>query len=142
MDLLNTFVYWLHFMGLTLGGVAAFGIPLTAARIPGADPAARPALAQLIEIFSKVGSSGMGLLILTGVIMVFTKIGGFGGQSPWFYAKLAFLVVLIGVIIVGKKLGARAMKGDAAAAAQARNMSKVGILLQAAVILSAVKAFG
>lgn len=142
MDILNTLVYWLHFMGLALGGVAAFGIPLTSARIPGAEPAARPALAQVIEVFSKVGSAGIGILILTGIIMIFTKLGGIAGQSPWFYGKLVLVVVLIGVIVVSKKLGAKAMKGDLAAAEQARKLSKVGILLQAAIVFAAVKAFG
>lgn len=142
MEILNTLLYWLHFMGLSLGGVAAFGIPLTSARIASADPAARPALAQVIEVFSKVGSSGMGILILTGAIMIFSRIGGFGGQSPWFYAKLSLVAALVGLIVVNKKLGAKAMQGDAQAAALARKLSKVGILLLAAIVFSAVKAFG
>lgn len=142
MDILNTLVFWLHFMAMFLGGVAAFGIPLTASRIAGADPAARPALGQVIQLFSKVGSVGMGTLILTGVIMIFTKIGGFGGQSEWFYAKLVLVAVLVAVIVVSKRLGAKAMQGDMAAAKTGEMLSKISILLLAAVVFSAVKAFG
>ena len=92
MEILNTLVFWLHFMAMFLGGVAAFGIPLTAARIAGAEPAARPALGQVIQLFSKVGSAGIGTLILTGIIMIFTRIGGFaedstsGSDTPFFIA--------------------------------------------------------
>ncbi len=142
MEIVNTLAFWLHFVGLALGGVAAFGIPLTAARIHGAEPAGRPALAQVIQVFSKAGSAGIGTLILTGLIMTFTKLDGFAGQSPWFHAKLALVVVLVGVIVVNKKLGAKAMQGDAKAAVVARKMSMVGILLLAGIIFSAVKAFG
>lgn len=142
MDLLNDLLFWLHFMALALAGVAAFGIPLTAARIPGADPAARPALGQVIQIFSKVGSAGSGTLILTGLILIFTKYDGFGGHSPWFYAKLVLVAVLIGVIVVNKRLGARAMAGDHQAALLARRLSLVSIGLLAAVVAAAVLAFG
>lgn len=142
MDLLNDLLFWLHFMALALAGVAAFGIPLTAARIPGADPAARPALGQVIQIFSKVGSAGSGTLILTGLILIFTKYDGFGGHSPWFYAKLVLVAVLIGVIVVNKRLGARAMAGDHQAALLARRLSMVSIGLLAAVVAAAVLAFG
>ena len=142
MEILNTLLYWLHFMAMFLGGVAAFGIPLTASRIAGADPAARPALGQLAQLFSKVGSAGIGLLILTGVIMIFTRIGGFEGQSPWFYAKLVLVAVLVCVVIVSKKLAAKAMQGDMAAAKMGKMLSKISILLLAAVVFSAVKAFG
>lgn len=142
METLNTLAFWLHFMGLALGGVASFGIPLTAARIPGAEPAARPALSQLVEVFSKVGSAAIGTLILTGLIMTVTKIGDFSAQSPWFYGKLVLVVVLVGVIVVNKKMGAKARTGDAQAAAMARKLSMVGILLLASVVFAAVKAFG
>ena len=53
MDFLNLALFWLHFMALALGGVASFGIPLLATRMPGADPAARPALGQAIQRFRK-----------------------------------------------------------------------------------------
>ena len=129
MEIVNTLAFWLHFIGLSLGGVAAFGIPLTAARIAGAEPAARPALAQVIQVFSKVGSAGIGTLILTGLILTFSKIGGFAGQSPWFNAKLALVVLLVGVIVVNKKLGAKAMQGDAQAAARTSRVPGVPMSL-------------
>lgn len=142
MDLLNDLLFWLHLMALALAGVAAFGIPLTSARIPGAEPAARPALGQVILLFSKVGSMASGTLILTGLILVFTKYDGFSGHSPWFYAKLALVVALMAVIVVSKRLGARAMAGDHQAALMARKLSLVSITLLAAVVASAVLAFG
>ncbi|MBA3911465.1 MAG: hypothetical protein C0524_16705 [Rhodobacter sp.] len=141
MDLLNLALFWLHFMALALGGVASFGIPLLAARIPGADPAGRPALGQAIQLFSKIGSAAVGTLVLTGIIMTFTRIGGFSGQSLWFYLKLALVVALLGVIVINKRLGARAMKGDAQAAQQAAMMAKLAIALLASVVATAVLAF-
>lgn len=142
LDLLNDLAIWLHLMALALGGVASFGIPLTAARIPGSEPSARPALAQVIQVFSKVGSAAIGTLILTGLILVYSKYDGFAGHSPWFYAKLVLVAALIGVIAVNKRLGARAMAGDQQAAGMSRKMSVGGIALLASIVASAVVAFG
>jgi len=142
MDFLNLALFWLHFMALALGGVASFGIPLLATRMPGADPAARPALGQAIQLFSKMGSAAIGTLILTGLIMTFTRIGGFSGQSPWFYLKLALVGALVVVIVINKRLGARAMKGDAEAAKLGAMTQKISIALLASVVASAVLAFG
>jgi len=141
MDFLNLALLWLHFMALALGGVASFGIPLLAARMPGTDPAARPALGQAIQLFSKIGSAAIGTLVLTGIVMTVTRIGGFSGQALWFYLKLALVVVLLGVIVVNKRLGARAMKGDAQAARQGAMMAKLAIALLASVVGTAVLAF-
>ena len=141
MDFLNQALLWLHFMALALGGMASFGIPLLAARIAGADPAARPALGQTIQLFSKLGSAAIGTLVLTGLIMTVTRIGGFSGQSVWFYLKLGLVVALVVVIVVSKRLGARAMKGDARAAQQGAVMAKVAIALLASVVATAVLAF-
>ena len=142
MDFTNDGLFWLHMMAFTLAGLPAFGIPLLAARIPGADPAARPILGQSIQLFSKLGSVAMGTLILTGAILTFTRLGGFGGQSPWFYAKLALVATLFTVIVISKKLGARAMAGDAAAAKLGHTLSKVSITLMALVVAAAALAFG
>lgn len=142
MEFLNLALYWLHFMALTLGGVASFGIPVLAARMPGTDPAARPALGQAIQLFSKLGSAAIGTLVLTGIIMTITRIGGFSGQSPWFYVKLALVALLMAVIIFNKRLGARAMSGDAQAAQLGAKTARLAIALLAAVVATAVLAFG
>ena len=142
MDAINQLIFWLHFMALALAGLPAFGIPLLSARIATADPAARPALGQSIQLFSKLGSVAMGTLLLTGAIMTMTKVGGFGAQGTWFWVKLVLVATLFTVVIVSKKLGARAMAGDAAAGKTAALLSKVSITLMALVVAAAVMAFG
>lgn len=142
MDFLNSALLWMHFMALALGGMASFGIPLLAATIAGADPAARPALGQTIQLFSKMGSAAIGTLVLTGLIMTVTRIGGFSDQSFWFYLKLGLVVALVAVIVISKRLGARAIQGDSKAARQGEVMSKMAIALLASVVAAAVLAFG
>lgn len=141
MDLLNSVLLWLHFMALCLGGVASFGIPLLAARLASADPAARPALGQSMRLFSKVGAAAIGTLILTGAVLVYSKFGGFAGLGVWFTLKLLVVAVLVGVIAFNRRLGARAMAGDAAAAQLAPTMAKVAIGLLMIVVATAVLAF-
>ncbi len=141
MDYLNTALFWAHMMALSLGGVASFGIPLLAARMGSADPAARPVIAAAMEQFSKIGSAAIGTLILTGGILVFSKYGGTGGMTGLFWVKMALVVLLIGVIVVNKRLGARARAGDREAAARGAIMARVAILLLAGVVLTAVLAF-
>lgn len=141
MDVVNLLLFWAHMMALVAGGVASLGIPLLAARMGAADPAARPVLAAAMEQFSKIGSAAIGTLILTGGIMVFTKYGGIGGVNGTFWVKMSLVVVLVGVILVNKRLGAKARAGDRAAAAQAMTLAKVAIALLAAVVLTAALAF-
>ncbi len=142
MNVLNTALFWLHFMALSLGGLASFGIPLLAARMPTADPAARPVLAQAIQRFSKLGAAAIGTLILTGAILVFSKYNGVSQLGGWFWLKMGLVVVLVGVIAYNRRLGARAMQGDAQAARQGAVMARVAIALLAAVVGAAVLAFG
>lgn len=142
MDYLNTALFWAHMMALALGGVASFGIPLLAARMGSAEPAARPVLAGAMEQFSKIGSAAIGTLILTGAVLVFSKYGGIGGLNGAFWAKMALVVVMIAVIVVNKRLGAKARAGDRDAAAKGAVMAKVAIALLAGVVLTAVLAFG
>lgn len=141
MDYLNIALFWAHIMALALGGVATFGIPLLAARMGSADPAGRAALAGAMERFSKIGSAAIGTLILTGLLLVFLKYGGPGGMNNTFWAKMVLVVVLIGVIIVSKRLGVKARAGDREAAAKAASLSKLSIGLLALVVLTAALAF-
>src|SRR5487761_2524804 len=113
MDVVSNLLFWIHLIGVALGGVAAFGIPVVASRMPTATADTRPLLFSLLEAMSKVGRAAIGLLIVTGPLIVWLKFG-MGGLSAWFWIKM----VLVGLIYAGIN-GKRVEKGDMAAARRA-----------------------
>ena len=76
MDVVNTVLLWLHLLGLAIGGAAAFGIPVVGSRMASVAPEMRPTLLGLTEGLSKVGRGGLGLLIITGPLMIWLKYNG------------------------------------------------------------------
>lgn len=140
MDVVSNLLFWIHLIGVALGGVAAFGIPLVGRRMPTATADTRPLLFSLLEAMSKVGRAAIGLLIVTGPLIVWLKFG-MGGLSAWFWIKMVLVVLLlVGVIYAGIN-GKRVEKGDMAAARRAPivGMFTAGTFLL--ILLSAVFAF-
>ena len=74
-----------------------------------------------------------GLLLVTGISMVYVRYGGFEGQSPWFYAKMGLVVVILAALT----LSAVAKPGTL----NPQVMGWITRLAMAGIIISAVMAF-
>jgi uncharacterized membrane protein len=93
---------------------------------------------------TKLANLALAGLIVTGPIMVWTKFGGLGKlpDPAWFWTKMAVVVVLLGVIHMGRANAKKAMGGDGAAAARQPKFALAGIVVYLSVILCAVVSFG
>lgn len=141
MDVFNTILIWVHFIGLMMGGAATFGIPAVAAQMATAGPDNAPALARAMKLISSISRAGLGALLVTGPLLVWLKYGGFGGFTWWFWVKMALVVLLVGAVIYAGINAKAAFAGDAEAARRGPVIGRISMILTLAVVLSAVFAF-
>ena len=141
MDIVIKLLFWLHIVALALGGAAAFGLPVVGSKMPTATPEMRPTLFKIMHGLSTVGRAGIGTLIVTGLLIIWLKHGGFGTVNFWFWIKMVLVVGLLGGVIYAGILGKRAEGGDMAAAQMSPRVGMVNMVLFLAVMLSAVLAF-
>lgn len=141
MELLFKLVLWVHLTSIAIGGAASFGVPALLGLVAKAEPAQKPVFGKAIMRLAAIGRMAVVLLILTGGLMLSLRYPDLSVLPLWFWLKLvlvAGLVVLLGVNIWnGRKLRA----GDAAAAARAPVLGKIGMTLLSGIVLLAVLAF-
>ena len=141
MDIVNNLLFWLHFIGLGLGAVASFGLPVVGAQMRTATAETRPVLFKIMDGLSSVGRAGFGVLIVTGPLLVWLKFGGMEGLTAWFTAKMVLVVLLLIVVIFAGINGKRAQGGDMIAAKRAPLIGITALVLFLGVLLCAVFAF-
>lgn len=121
--------------------LAAFGLaisttivaPLIGSRMAGAPPEARPLLGGIGKRLTLNARIAFGLLLITGLAMVYVRYGGFEGQSVWFFIKMGLVVVVLIAMIVGIV----AKPGTISP----RLMGWITRLAMAGIVISAVMAF-
>lgn len=140
MSLANDLAMSAHILGLFMGGASAFGLPVIGALTAKAEPEHKPILGQAVKPLKMIGHIGLGILFLTGVLLA--TAGGVWSSGPFvFWLKLVAVGVLTAGIVVAGKTGARAMAGDAEAAAKMPKLSMFNIGTSVLVVLFAVLAF-
>ncbi len=141
MELVLTLAFWLHFVGLAAGGAASMGIPVIGAAMDRATPEQIPLLGDLAMRLSKVGRIGIGLLVLSGVVMIWGE-GSLAFYNNWFWFKLVLVAVLIAAIVFASRNGRKALAGDARARALAPRLGALNLALLLLILLAAVLSFG
>ena len=92
-------------------------------------------------VWRPANPNGLGLLIITGPLMVWLKFGGTEGFTAWFWAKMVLVVLLLVAVIYAGINANAAERGDMAAAKRAPMIGTVAMLLLLGVVLCAVFAF-
>lgn len=134
MDAAFSLLLIAHLVGLML--VAAAFLPLLG--MMGQGGAAAP---QTNRLLTRFGHYGIIVLLVSGPLMIWVRYGGFDGISHWFWAKLAF-VVLLAIGVVMSAMSARKMRaGDAAATARVRLGRIIAVVSLLAIVVFAVLAF-
>ncbi len=141
MEFWDAILLWIHFAAIGVGGAASFGLPVVGAVMAGAQIEARPALAGVAGKLSILGRSAIGVLIVTGVLMVLAG-PGLGGVNLWFWIKMSFVVLLIAGVVAGVRAGRQAREGNQTALQRTPLIGKINIGLFLAIVASAVLSFG
>lgn len=137
----NNALLILHFIGLTMGFSVSIGTMVMLGVMESAPGPERPVLARFMPAISRVGRIGLALLWLTGLTMLYTKWNGIGSM-PWtFHVKLTGVLILTIAVSILYVLEARAMKGDAVAAARIQTFGKVASLGAMTALIFAVITF-
>ncbi|HET6348733.1 MAG TPA: hypothetical protein VFH88_06575 [Candidatus Krumholzibacteria bacterium] len=145
MLVFNKILLMLHFLGLAMGLSAFFANMTMLGLLKKAAPPEKPVLGRFPPLMARIGRIGLGILIVTGVTMVFTRWAGFAAM-PWtFDVKMAAVVLLAIVIGYMQVLEIRMRKADppamGALLARMENLGKMAGTLAVLAIIFAVLTF-
>ncbi|KKB06815.1 hypothetical protein VE25_21175 [Devosia geojensis] len=92
---------FVHLIALGVGLAGNIIGPLIGKRMANAGPEARAAFGGLGAEIGRNGRIAFGLLVITGLAMVFVRYGGdFAGLGPWFQAKIALIVIMLVLLVL------------------------------------------
>ena len=104
---MNQFLLILHFFGLGIGAAGLLGGFVVQLAIDARPPGDAPALVQAFPRFARTGQIGLGLLLLTGVLLLWLKWSGSTPNPTMFILKMIFVLALIAMVVLlginGKK---------------------------------------
>ena len=101
MDYFFDFLLICHLVALGVGAATAIAMPIVASRMAGATPEGRQLLGGIAGRLGLNSRIAVGVLVLTGLLMIWVRYGGVDGMNVWFWVKMALVVVIIGSIIAG-----------------------------------------
>lgn len=137
---MNQILLILHLFGFGGGVAAALGNFLVTAQVE-ANPADAAALSRLRMPFTRAGQGAIGLLWLTGIILLWSKWGGPASVPSLFWVKL-LLVVALTAVIGAMDVTMKAVRGgNVALAARLPILGRVGAALLVLIVIVAVFAF-
>lgn len=137
---MNQILLILHLFGFGAAMSASVAGPIVLTLLR-AQPGDAPVLSKLPPRFARVGQIGLGLLWLTGIIMVWTNFGGPGAMPTLFWWKLACVVlVTISVAMLGITVR-QVQGGDQQAASRLPMYGAISGVLLVLIVILAVYAF-
>ena len=139
---LDNVLLMLHFLGLAMGLSTGFANMVMAGLIAKAAPNEKAVLGRFAPAMSKIGAIGLGLLWVTGLLIVYTRYGTFSILPRPFIVKIASVVVLTLCVIYIHILMPRAQRGDEAAMARIQTLGKMTGPFALLAIIFAVITFG
>jgi hypothetical protein len=137
---MNEILLILHFFGLGAGFASSIG-NFTVMQLIQASPGDRPVLSKVPPVLARVGQVGLGLLWLTGLVLIWTKYGGPGNLDWAFWIKIACVVALTAIVVYLDLTIKKVQAGDVAAAAQLPLFGRAAAGLLVLVVVFAVIAF-
>ena len=141
MDIFVTVLIALHFLGLAIGAasVVAFGVVM--ARIGPTKDGERARLFSIGDTLVRYGHIALGLLWVTGILLVVFAYGGVGGLGAWFWVKLVIVVALSASMGMGSAAYRKFKADDMGASGRVAVTNAVNMVAGVLIILFAVMAF-
>ncbi len=140
MYVIGLILFVVHIVAFIAGGANSVVMPILGSRMAGATPEVRGQLAGVAEALAKVGKYAMAALLVSGLLVLWLK-WDWVIPNNWFWAKMAFLVLMLVFIGINEANAKKAKAGDTAAAARAKQVGQLTGLAFLGVIVSAVFAF-
>jgi uncharacterized membrane protein len=137
---MNEILLILHLFGFGAGMAAAVGNFAIMQTIR-ASPADGMVLSKLSPMLGRVGQVGLGLLWLTGIILVWSKWDGPQNLPPAFWAKFACVVLITGVSVMLGLTAKQIQAGNRALVARMPMLGAASGILLVLIVIFAVYAF-
>lgn len=141
MDVLALILFFIHIMAFVAGGANLVLMPVVGPKLGSATPEQRSLLFEIIEKFGKTGKYAFGLLLITGILVLWLKYG-WEAPNTWFWVKMLGVVGMIVFIGLNDMNRKKAMSGDREAARRSQLFGQLTGVSFLVVIFSAVFAFG
>lgn len=138
--LFNDIILIFHFLGLGLGFGGGFASAMLGMLMAKATPADAAVLARVPPLASRLAETGLVLLWVTGLILVFTK-WSLGAMPVAFWIKIAAVLVLTANTGYMHMLKGKAKAGDTAAAALIPKLGPINMVSAIVAVIFAVFAF-
>jgi len=139
---MNDTLFVLHLLGFGAAVASSVG-NFIILRMVAESPADRPVLAKVPPRLARVGQSGLGLLWLTGLIMLWTIFGGPQNvpSTFWFSSKIVFVIAVTVVVVMADITLKRIQAGNLALIRQLPIYGIVMAVLLLLIVICAVLAF-
>lgn len=142
MEILINILIFLHILGLVIGMGSGVALSRLGPFYGQISEDQRGVLFKFAFLLGRNGHIGLGLLWVTGILVVWLKYGGVADFSWWFWAKMVLVVILSASIGMGSAAFRKFAAGDMGASARAAMAGKINAVAGVLIILSAVFAFG
>jgi hypothetical protein len=100
-----------------------------------------PVLSKLTPRFARIGQIGLGLLWITGIILVWTAFGGPGNLPSLFWWTFVLVIAVSAVVGMLDATMRRVRAGDRAVAARLPVLGATSFVLTILIVIIAVFAF-
>lgn len=112
MDVLINLLFWLHLLGLAAGLGGGIALGFVGPKLIAAQGAMLEEMWQFERFFGRVGTTGLGVLLVTGPLILWLKFGGPDGLTWWFWAKMTFVAMALVGVVTHQWAGSRFHRGD------------------------------
>jgi hypothetical protein len=101
MDYAFDFLLICHLLALAVGATTAIAMPIIGSRIAGATPEGRAMLGGISARLGLNSRIAVGVLVVSGGLMLWLRYGGVDGMNMWFWVKMSLVAVILLALIVG-----------------------------------------
>jgi protoporphyrinogen IX oxidase len=116
MAVLTDILLWLHLLGVAMGAGVGIAISRVAPKLIAAPASERRQLWPLAKFLARVTAAGVGVLLITGPLMLWLKFAGGAGLGWSFSVKMVFVAATVVCVGLSQWAGARLERGDESAA--------------------------
>jgi len=136
------FALWLHLLGLVAGLGGGISNSQIGPAIGTATAETRPTLWKLHHAMSRIATTGLIVMLVTGPLLVWMRYSNLSALTPWFWVKMGFVLMLLVSIAITVRAAKQVEAGDVAATKTMMVAGRVSGLVSTATVLIAVIAFG
>jgi hypothetical protein len=95
MYTLSNILLFIHLVAFAVGVATNVAMPLVMRQMAAAAPEAKAGYGAISRKLSMNGRVALGVLVLSGVALVWLRYGGVAGLDTWFWVKMILVAVIV-----------------------------------------------